>query len=299
MDLAKEFLQLLLDEKSSELVTINIHTDTTDYPLELPLPLPLFQRFMDTLFQGFNGVAAYIDDILVTGSDEKDHLINLEAVLTKLNSCGLRLNKSKCLFMKPSVEYLGHTIDAQGLHPTQKKVKAIKEAPSPKNITELRSFLGILNYYSKFLPQMSTKLKPLYDLLHKNAKFTWGPSEDKSFKMAKEALQADSLLVHYDREKPLVLACDASPYGVGAVLSHTMPTGDEKPIAYCSRTLSAAERKYSHLDKEGLAIIFGITKFRNYIFGRKFTIEESDHQPYSVKRKEYHKWLHPEFKDGL
>ena len=136
------------------------------------------------------------------------------------------------------------------------------------------------NYCSKFLPQLSTTLKPLYDLLHKNTKFEWGPSQAKAYELAKAALQTVSLLVHYDSTKPLVLACDASPYGIGAVLSHVLAEGEEeKSIAYCSRTLSATEQKYSQLEK-GLAIIFSVTKFHNYIYGSHFTIE-SDHQPLS------------------
>ncbi len=117
----------------------------------------------------------------------------------------------------------------------QEKVKAIKEAPEPKNLAELRAFLGIVNYYGKFLPHLSTTLKPLYNLLSKQAKFIWGSLQAKK---AKKALQADSLLVHYDSAKPLVLSCDASPYGLGAVLSHVMDNGEERPIAYMSCILA-------------------------------------------------------------
>jgi hypothetical protein len=111
---------------------------------------------------------------------------------------------------------LGHLIDAQGLHPTQEKIKAVSEAPRPQNVSQLRSFIGLLTYYSKFL--------------------------------------------HFDRSRPLILACDASAYGLGAVLSHQMPNGDERPIAYVSRTLNAAEKRYSQLEKEGFAILFGVGK---------------------------------------
>ncbi len=123
-------------------------------------------------------------------------------------------------------------------------------------------------------------MKPLYQLLRKKASWTWGHEQDQAFAKAKQALQQDSLLVHYDPTKPLVLACDASPYGLGAVLSHTMSEGVERPIAYALRTLTEAEKKYSQLDKEGLAIVYGVKKFHNYLHGRPFTIE-SDHQPLS------------------
>ena len=111
-----------------------------------------------------------------------------------------------------------------------------------------------------------------------NGAWCWGNDQSKSFEAAKAALQADTLLVHYDLSKPLILACDVSPYGIGSVLSHILENGEERPVAYASRTLSPAEKNYSQLEKEGLAIIFGVKKFHNYLFGRKFTIE-SDFQP--------------------
>ena len=196
----------------------------------------------------------------------------------RLETAGFRLNKAKCAFLQSSIHYLGHVIDADGLHPSEDKIMAIKNAPEPKNISELRSFLGILNYYSKFLPNLSTKLTPLYALLSKQARWSWGPKQATAFQTAKGALQADSLLVHFDSSKPLVLACDASQYGLGAVLSHIMEDGKERPIAFMSRTLNTAEKNYSQLEKEGLAIIFGVTKFHTYLYGRPFQIE-SDHKP--------------------
>ena len=126
---------------------------------------------MDNLLQGMTHIAAYMDDILVTGASEHEHLQNLDTVLQKLETAGVRLKKSKCLLMSPEVEYLGHKISSEGLHPTPEKVKAIQEAPKPQSVTELKSFLGLLSYYSKFLPNMSTTLAPLYSLLQNNRKW--------------------------------------------------------------------------------------------------------------------------------
>ena len=210
----------------------------------------------------------------------EDHLENVSRVLERLEAAGLHLKRSKCSFMCTSIEYLGHIISEKGLQPTTEKVRALKEMPNPKNVAELRSFLGIVNYYGKFLSNLSTKLAPLYSLLHKHARWSWGEEQEQAFLAAKEALQTDSILVHYDGSKPLILACDASPYGLGAVLSHVMADGTERPIAYVSRTLTSAEKNYSQLEKEGLAIVFGVKKFHNYLYGRPFSIE-SDHQPLS------------------
>ena len=235
---------------------------------------------MDTLLQGIPSVICYIDDILLTGPSTEEHLQTLSRVLRTLEEAGLRLNKFKCEFLQPSIEYLGHIIDEQGIHPTEEKVRAIKEAPTPTNVTELRSFLGMLTYYSKFLPNLSAQLSPLYTLLGKNVAWFWDAPQEEAFVQAKEALLSDSLLVHFDPNKPLVLACDASQYGIGAVLSHAMEDGSERPIAYTSRTLNPAEKRYSQLDKEALAIVSGVKKFHNYIYGHHFTIQ-SDHKPLS------------------
>lgn len=117
-------------------------------------------------------------------------------------------------------------------------------------MTQLKSFLGLVNYYSKFLPNLSNTLAPLYRLLQKNTRWCWGAEQKKAFQKAKESLTSDCVLVHFDPAKPLILACDASPYGVGAVLSHRMENGKDQPIAFSSRTLAPAEKKYSQLERE-------------------------------------------------
>ena len=157
--------------------------------------------------------------------------------------------------------------------------------PGPHNIdrdqdhvSQLRSFLGMVNYYSKFLKDISSKLTPLYHLLHKKTKWTWGKTETEAFELVKAQLAKSPVLVHYDPTRQLTIATDASPYAVGAVLSHIEDDGTEKPIAYTSRTLNVVEKRYSQLDKEALVIQFGVKRFHQYIFGRKFSIV-SDHKP--------------------
>ena len=169
-----------------------------------------------------------------------------------------------------SVSYLGHVISQEGLHTEESKVRAIVDAPEPTNVGELRSFLGMVNYYGKFLPDLATTLAPLYRLLRKSCRWRWSTEQKLSFNQVKDLLRSGRVLTHFDDRLPLVLECDASPYGLCAVLSHRMPNGEERPVGYASRTVRKAETNYSHLDKEGLAIIFGVKKFHQYIQGRRF-----------------------------
>jgi hypothetical protein len=181
--------------------------------------------------------------------------------------------------MQPVLDCLGFRISAQGIDPVEAKVQAVKEAPIPTNISELKSYLGSTNFYGKFLPHLSSVLEPLYRLLRKNQTWKWGTEQTKAFERSKNLLQSSTVLVHYDPKKKLLVACVASPYGVGAVLSHEMEDGTEKPIAFASRTLTAAEKKYSQLDKEGLAMVFAVKKFHQFLYDRQHFTIYTDHKP--------------------
>ena len=275
------YQQLLLAEESRVYTTINTHKGLfrfTRLPFGASAAPAIFQRVMETLLKGIPNVSVYLDDILLSGNSDKAHLDNLEAVLAQLGAAGFRLKQSKCMFFLPEVEYLGHRITADGLHPTTSKVKAISAAPPPKNVAQLKAFLGLVNYYAKFLKNMASILAPLYKLLHKNVKWTWGKEQQSGFEQIKEQLKSDAVLVHYDPTKMLILSCDASPYGLGAVLAHRLQDESERPIAFASRTVSPTEKRYAQLDKEGLAIIFGLKKFHQYLLGQHFIVY-SDHKP--------------------
>ena len=281
LDLAHAYQQIPLEEDSKHYVTVSTHKGLYRYnrlPFGVASAPSIFQRTMENILQGLSGVTVYIDDILVTGKSTEEHLHNLETVLQRLEQAGLRLKREKCSFMLPSVEYLGYKISEKGLQPTDEKIIAIKNAPVPKNVSQLKSFLGLINYYSTFLPNLSHAFSPLYRLLQQTTPWSWEPEQQKCFEKAQAMLTSNHVLVHFDPEQELVLACDASPYGIGAVLSHRMSDGLDKPIAFASRSLAPAERKYSQIEKEGLAIVFGVKKFHQYLFGRHFTIL-SDHKP--------------------
>ena len=224
---------------------------------------------MESLLGDLPHVCMYLDDILVTGESEAAHLQNPASVLERLTSAGVRLKREKCVFMIPEVEYLGHLILAEGISLSPEKVRAVREAPTPKDVSQLRSFLSLINYYGKFLPNVATLLRPLYNLLQSARRWSWGKFQDQAFHKAKELLSSAPILTYYDPNKPLLLSCDASPYGVGAVLSHQLPDNSERPVAYASRTFSPAEVKYSQLDKEALSIVYGVKNFHQYLYGRR------------------------------
>ena len=158
----------MLEDKSKEMATITTHRvlyRVNRLPFGVASSPSLFQRIMETVLQGLPSVSIYLDDILVTGKSVDDHIRNLEAVLSCLEDSGFRLKQEKCAFLLPSVEYLGHLITAQGLQPSTDKVEAVQ--PAPQDVSQLKSFLGLVNYYGKFLPDLSSVLAPLYSLLQK------------------------------------------------------------------------------------------------------------------------------------
>eukprot|EP00731_Ephydatia_muelleri_P004148 Em0002g324a len=197
----------------------------------------------------------YLDDILVAGSSEEEHMQLLEIVLAKLENAGIRLKRSKCLFMLPSIQYLDHHISAERISPAEGKKRAVLDAPVPQNIPQLRSFLGLVNYYGKFLHKLADTLDPLHQLLRKHEPWHWGQQQERAFDKTKSQLTSTCILTHFNPEKRLVLSCDASPNGLGAVLAHLFEDGSERPIAFASHSLAPAEKKYSQIEKEGLAII--------------------------------------------
>ena len=280
-DMSQAYQQLVLDESSRKFVVINTQRGLFQYnrlPYGVSSAPGIFQRTMETLLQGIQSVVVYTDDILITGATEEEHLQALDEVLHRLERAGLRLNKTKCVLMASSVTYLGHRIDQYGLHPLVDKVRAVQEAPEPHNVTELKSYLGILSYYSKFLPNLSSTLAPLYQLLCVSSRWRWTAKEREAFKASKQLLTSSKVLTHFDPSEELILAGDTSPYGIGAVLSHRFADGSEKPIGYASRTLSPAEKNYSQIEKETLACIFAVKRFHSYIYGHPFTLY-TDHKP--------------------
>lgn len=271
LDLPHAYMQIPVDKKSQKLLTITTHVGLFQYTkmTEGTASAPgEFQQIMNECLQGIPNTIAYLDNIFVTGSSNEEHVENLRRVCKRLEECGLRLNKAKCDFMKERIEVLGYVIDVNGLHKARSKVKAMWEAPRPTNSKQLSSFLGLINFYARFLPKRSDKLKPLFDCAH-NKNFKWSEECEKAFRWVKNELISPKVLAHYDPHEKLVLACDASMYGLSAILSHKYKDGTERPIAYASKKIPEKEISRAIIDKEASAIVFGFKKCYDFVYGRE------------------------------
>ncbi|UYV71900.1 hypothetical protein LAZ67_9000991, partial [Cordylochernes scorpioides] len=280
LDLSKAYHQIEMDDISKKYLVVSTHKGLYKYnrlAFGIKTASEIFQKTMESFFLGINDVYIYFDDILIASEDLESHLDILKRTLNTLKENNFTINKNKCLFVKNEIEYLGHKINEFGIYPLKDKLVCIKNCPVPKNITELKSFLGFLSFYSKFLPGLSDLAYPLYNLLKKNIKWSWNAGTDRSFNSCKNALDETTCLSHYSLNLPLILSCDASQVGIGASLSH-LKDGEERPVCFISRTLNVHERKYSQVEREGLAIVFAVNKLKHYLFGRKFTIY-TDHKP--------------------
>ena len=196
LDLAEAYLQIPLDEQSNELTVINTHQGLYKFkrlPFGLSCAPAVFHKLIEQLVGDIPGVACYLDDIVVTGRSEQDHLNNLQKTMDKLNVSGLRLKLEKCQFFQDSVTYLGHILDREGIRPHPDKIKAITAMPEPQNQSELRSFLGMVQYYDRFIPGLATNCAVLYDLLQKNSKWKWTTKHTKAIEVVKASLTSTDI----------------------------------------------------------------------------------------------------------
>lgn len=283
LDLSNAYNQFMLDDESQELTSINTHRGVfkqTRLCFGIASAPAIFQRAMEGVLAGVPGTLCMLDDILITGKNRSEHLDRLHQVLLKLQDAGLTLQKEKCVFFKDEVNYLGYVINKDGLHKSPQKIKAMIEAPVPTNVSQLQSFLGLVNYYRNFVPNASSILSPLYELLKKGNRWVWSREHDDAFTAIKTCLASEQVLAHFNPDANIILTVDASPVGLSAILSQAEPDRGERPISFASRTLNAAEKRYSQIQKEATAIIFGIRRYHQYLYGRSVPfILRTDHKP--------------------
>ena len=209
----------------------------------------------------------YLDDIVVTGRTFSEHLENLRKVFLRLRDAKLRLKPLKCHFAMREVEYLGYRVSSAGIIADPAKVKAMKDFPTPGDVKQVRSFLGLASYYRRFIPQFSVIANPLYALTRKDAEFLWSDSCEKAFVRLKTLLTQAPILAFPNFSLEFRLETDASGLGLGAVLSQEQEDGTVRPIAYASRTLQAHERNYGSTELEALGVVWAVRHFRQYLYG--------------------------------
>lgn len=279
IDLKKAFWQIPLSPDSWEKTAFTIPRRGLFEFVVLPFGLhnspQTLQRLMDNLLgPKFDNVFVYLDDIIVVSQTFDGHMETLCEVFKRLNSAGLTVNFDKCEFCKPSLSYLGFVVDQHGLRTDPDKVKAIVEYPAPRTTTEIKRFLGMAGWYRRFIPDFSSFVSPILTLLKgkgKRQSVKWDPHAEESFQHIKQLLVSAPILSSPDYSKPFIIQTDASDVGLAAVLIQG-EGDDEKVIAYASRSVSSAEKNYSATEKECLAVLFGIDKYRPYVEGSKFTV---------------------------
>lgn len=281
IDLKDAYLQMELDGDSKQIMVINTPLGLFQYqrlPYGIASAPAIFQKYMEQLLNGIEGCANYIDDIIISAPTLAEHFERLERVLDILQSKGIKCKQQKCQFLLDNITYLGRRISSQGVLPDESGVAAVKDIKPPTNIKELEAFMGKANYYHNFVPNFSSIAAPINKLRKKNTPFVWETTQQHAFEQLKQHIINAAQLAHFQDDLPLLLATDASPFGIGAVISHLYPDGSERPIAFASKTLDQHQARYSQIEKEGLAIIFGVKRFHQYLYGRKFILI-TDHKP--------------------
>ena len=283
LDLAQAYLQVPL-HKDSRMYTGctagRFHFVYKRLPYGLKNNTAIFQSMMNLLLgdMQYKRAMIYVDDCLVFSHTFNEHMSHLKELFSKLNSANLKLKLNKCSFFKKQVTYLGHIITEQGIIPSEKKVQAVLEYPVPHNAKTVRSWLGLTNYFRRFIPDYASLAAPLNELTKPTSKFKWGNVEQEAFQTLKSLLVSPPILAHPDVNKPYIVTADASSFGIGAILSQMNENDEEHVICYFSKKLTPTQRNYCATDLELLACITAMEQFRPYLYGRKFKLI-TDHRP--------------------
>ena len=282
LDLASGYWQVLVDPVSKEKTAFVTHSGLFEFsvmPFGLKNAPATFQRLMETVLAGLirNVCLDYLDDIIITGRSFAEHLENLRKVLMRLREAGLRLKPSKCHFAMKEVEYLGYRVSGKGISADPIKVSAVRDFPRPKDLKQVRSFLGLASYYRRFIPLFSRVASPLHALTRKDAPFEWSTACEEAFSELKSLLTRAPILAFPDFSRDFHLETDASGLGLGAVLSQVQSDGTTRPLAYASRTLQAHERNYGSTEMEALGVVWAVRHFRQYLYGHSCHVY-TDHE---------------------
>ena len=281
LDAKDGYWHIRLDEKSSYMTTFNTPFGRYRYlrlPFGLKMAQDVFQMKIDEVYGPCEGAIGIADDITVHGKGEKEHDLRLHGAMERTRKSNISLNYDKIRVKQSSVKFFGNIYSANGVQADPDKVKAIESLRAPENRSELRTFLGMVNYLQQFIPKLSEHTAPLRELDKDSATFTWNETLQEVFENVKSLVSADVTLAYYDRTKPVEVQCDYSKQGLGATLVQ-----EGRPIRYASKALVGPEKDYAPIEGEMLAVVFGIKKFHYYVYGRKFKVK-SDHKPLTYIR---------------
>lgn len=276
LDAKSGFWMLPLDEECAKITTFQTPFGRFYFkrlPFGLSCAPEIFHRVVSQIFEKIDGVQSFQDDILIWGETEKQLTERVNAVLDKAQTNGFKFNINKCKFNVKEINFLGHKISSDGISVDENKIKAIIDLPIPKDKKELARILGMFNYVSKFIENFSEISQPLRALLKKDVEFTWNKYLNEVFNKLKKIITQAPVLSYFDQSKPILLSVDASSTGLGACLLQ-----DNKPVCYASKALTETQINYAQIEKELLGIVFGCTRFHQYIFSKNVTVE-TDHKP--------------------
>lgn len=232
----------------------------------------VFQKVMESVVAGLSGVIVYLDDVVVHGKTQNEHDERLNALLRRLSEYGVLLNDKKCLYNVRSLEFLGHELSVDGIRPTESRIDAVQRFREPQNVSELRSFLGLVCYVGRFIPDLATRTDSLRQLLRSGVQFKWTEKEQTDFEGIKAAICKIDYLGFFNPSDRTKLIADASPTGLGAVLLQEDSHRRIKVIAYASKSLTDVEKKYFQTEREALSLVWSVEKFKLYLQGTKFTL---------------------------
>lgn len=232
----------------------------------------LFQKVMESVIAGLEGVVVYLDDLMVSGRTQEEHDFRLARLMERIQEYGILLNEEKCVFNVSSIEFVGHALSSEGIRPMENKISAIASFRTPTNLSELRSFLGLVTYVGRFIPLLADKTEVLRNMLRIGEKFEWQEKHSNAFEEIKMAICESQCLGYYDPNDSCIVIADASPVGLGAVLLQQDKDGRRRTIAFASKALTDTERKYFQTEKEALALVWAVDKFQLYLLGKKFKL---------------------------
>ena len=276
IDLKEAYWQIPLDANSRELCTINTSKglfQMTRLPKGMKNSSAIFQRVMEQILKGIQGLIIYQDDILLHAPSSDALAKRLSALFRRLQEKGITVNHDKSVLNTTEVKFLGHVLSSEGIRPDPDIANKIQSFQPPSSRSELESFLGLVNFFGRMIPNFASVVQPLHSLRRKDVEFKWSQEHQSAFDELLRIMSTPPLLHSYELDQPATLTTDASEKSIGGIL-----TQNGKPVMFVSRVLTPAEQKYSNIEREGLAVVWSVLRLKQLLLGRHFSLV-TDHKP--------------------